>query len=220
MNTILFSLIFIAISSTAVAESHVPFEKEWLKSRITKISQANQMQSDNRLRVRNKLDPLINRLLEITPSQSEAERSSLVVGSWRSLWSDQVFGQGVDNSQVYQVVSNDGFYYNISRVDSERGVFTNFLRGAYEVKGSYLAIEFTSNKLVPSFYPPSTNLTNLANRFEEGEIEAFPIPGPIGVTGALLNIYVDHDLRIVYGNSMSDSRPRVFILSRQEIIGD
>lgn len=189
-----------------------------LKDDIKTIALANRDDTVNSLQVRNTLQPLINELVALTPSRSEAEKLDQVVGAWRNLWSDQQFGPGVDPAQVYQVVSDDGYYYNISLAHSPQGDVTNFLRGAYDDQGSYLAIEFTANSVRPGFFAPGTDLKALAANFEAGEIEAQPVPGPIGVTGALINAYVDDDLRIVTGNSTADSQLRLFILERVESV--
>ncbi|SMF42723.1 hypothetical protein [Pseudobacteriovorax antillogorgiicola] len=212
------SLSLLLVSAPALSKGDKPSRIDVLKGMIVAISKDNTANMENRLEVRNQLDPLVNELLELSPSQTEGERASLVAGAWKSLWSDQSFGFGVDYQQVYQVVSEDGYYYNISKVQGPEGVFTNFLRGAYESQGSYLAIEFTANELSPGFFPAKTQLVNLAEDFEAGLINSFSIPGPIGVTGVLMNIYVDDELRLVYGNSVSDTRPRLFVLERTQAI--
>ena len=209
--------IFTISPSASAHAGHDP-QTRLLKRKILRIAERNRENPD-RLRIRNRLDPLVNTLVERTPNLTQEERARLVQGSWRSLWSDQEFGRGVDYSQVYQVVTGDNYYYNISKVHSPDGVVTNYLRGAFEAKDSYLAIEFTANAIVPGFPEDQTDLYQLATSYEAGEIRGIDIPGPLGVTGALLNIYVDRDLRIVYGNSSSDTRPRLFILRRQSTVG-
>lgn len=219
MKTLLMFLTpIIAMSSASQGRTAGESRLDYLKGSIIQIGKNNQNNLEEILDVRNQLDPLVNELLELAPSQTEAQRASLAVGGWKHIWSDQEFGYGSDLSQIYQVVSPKGFYYNISKVDSPRGELTNFLRGAYQDKGSYLSIEFTNNQATFGFYPAGTDLAHLAEEFESGHIPSQSIPGPIGVTGILMNIYVDHDLRIVYGNSISDSRPRLFLLERSAII--
>ena len=192
--------------------------KEFYKKVLISVAKKNR-NNPQKLFVRNMLDPLVNILVEKSKSRTEAEKLAMIEGTWRSLWSDQVFGQGVDNDQVYQVVSGDGYYYNISKIDSENGALTAFLRGQFDVKESYLAIEFTANSIQFGFPKQGADLLKLATDVESGEIPTTPIPGPIGVTGALMNIYVDEDLRIVMGNSSADSRPRLFILQRAQSRG-
>ena len=200
----------------AMAAENLEIEK--VKKGIVAIAKSDFAREGNQLVVRNILDPLVNTLVEMAPSQSEDERAALGGGGWKSLWTDQGFGPGTDLDQVYQVVSPNGFYYNISKNDSPRGVVTNFLRGAYTSQGSYLAIEFTANSISPSFFQAGTDLSELAQNFEDGAIQGISIPGPIGVTGVLMNIYVDKTLRIVYGNSTADVRPRLFLLERADVI--
>jgi len=187
---------------------------EELKRNIQSISKANINRTDNYLEVRNELQPLVNELLALTPDRLEAEKLDDVAGAWRNLWSDQEFGPGVDASQVYQVVSKDGYYYNISRNVSPKGEFTNFLRGIYEDQGSYLKIEFTDNSVSPNFYEAGTPLVQLAKNFEAKMIPSQSIGGPIGVKGVLINSYVDDQLRIVTGNSSSSTDLSLFVLER------
>ncbi|MFW7378904.1 MAG: hypothetical protein ACOH5I_08870 [Oligoflexus sp.] len=189
-----------------------------IKQEIKQIARENIDRTDNFLEVRNQLQPLVNEIVELSPNRLEAEKLDQVVGAWRNLWSDQEFGPGTDPKQVYQSVSPDGYYYNISLANTPRGEFTNFLRGAYNDEGSYLRIEFTDNALTEGFYEPGTEIFELAEDFEAGKIEANSIPGPIGVKGVLINLYVDEDLRIVTGNSTSDSALRLFVLERVESI--
>lgn len=191
---------------------------EQLKKSILTIARANTSRTDNFLEVRNQLQPLVNELLKLAPDRLEAEKLPEVVGGWRNLWSDMPFGEGVDPTQVYQAVSEDGYYYNIARTVTRQGEFTSFLRGSYTNQGSYLRIEFTANSIRSEFYSAGTALLKLAEDFEAKLIPAKAIGGPIGVTGILINAYVDQDLRIVTGNSISDSDLSLFILERAETI--
>jgi hypothetical protein len=187
---------------------------EQLKLSIRTIAAANTSRTDNYLEVRNQLQPLVNELLELAPDRLEAEKLPQVLGGWRNLWSDQPFGEGVDPTQVYQAVSKDGYYYNISKTLTAKGEFTSFLRGMYSDQGSYLRIEFTANSISPGFQPIGTSVLTLAEDFEAQKIPATAIGGPIGVTGILINAYVDEELRIVTGNSVSDTDLSLFILER------
>ncbi|NRA65882.1 MAG: hypothetical protein HRU19_15450 [Pseudobacteriovorax sp.] len=203
-----------ALSDTNDKQNRV----EELKATIIEIAGDATRNDAPALLTRNSLDPLVNELLELSPTATEPERAALVAGGWRNVWTDNGFGPGTDPFSVYQVVSKDGFYYNISSVTTAAGTFTSFLRGAYETKASYLAIEFTSNGINNTVYHPGTNLIDLAQRVEAGQVATTPVPGPIGVTGVLMNIFVDDELRIVYGNSSFNSRPRLFILTRSDVI--
>lgn len=189
-----------------------------LKQEIKTIALANIDRTDNFPEVRKQLQPLVDELIGLVPNQPEAEKLALVAGGWRNLWSDQRFGPGVDPKQVYQAVSPEGYYYNISLIKSPIGDFTGFLRGAYTDGGNFLNIEFTSNAVRKDFYAPGTPLLALAQDFEAGNIKSLPVPGPIGVTGVLINAYVDQDFRVVTGNSKVNSNSSLFILERADVI--
>lgn len=208
--TICFSSLYASAKTDRVSE---------LKAEIKEIATTATADGRDLLAARNDLSPLVNELIAISPSQTEAERAELVVGGWVNLWTDNNFGPTLNPANVYQVVSPKGFYYNISRVPTRSGeVVTNFLRGAYEDKGSYLAIEFTANSVSNIDLNPGDELLPLAEKVEQGLLATTPVPGPIGVTGALLNVYVDEDLRIVWGNSSQNSRPLLFILERTDTV--
>ncbi|SMF54700.1 hypothetical protein [Pseudobacteriovorax antillogorgiicola] len=189
-----------------------------LKDEIVAIASANTSRVDNFSQVRMQLQPLVDELLAISTDRSEAEKINQVEGAWRNLWSDLGFGPGTNYEQVYQVVSRDGYYYNIS--ESRFGVlkFTGFLRGAYTDEGDFLAIEFTNNDIRFGFPEPGTDLVQLATDFEEGQLKSLPVPGPIGVTGVLINAYVDDELRIVTGNNSGEMGQDLFILERVDSI--
>lgn len=189
-----------------------------LKNEIKTIALANIDRTDNFKEVRAALQPLVDELLSLTPSKLEAEKLDLVVGGWRNLWTDQGFPPFVDAKQVYQAVSPDGYYYNISQSKTPLVDFTSFLRGSYKDGGNLLNIEFTANSVREGFYPIGTPLLNLAQELESGKIKSLPVPGPIGVKGVLVNAFVDQDLRIVTGNSSIDSSSTLFILERADFI--
>jgi hypothetical protein len=211
--------LFLSTAGLAGADRPDPASRmEQLKQSIRSIASANTSRTDNFLEVRNQLQPLVNELLALAPDRLEAEKLPQVVGAWRNLWSDMPFGEGVDPTQVYQAVSSAGYYYNISRIVTAQGEFTGFLRGAYSDQGSYLDIEFTANSISPDFFAPGTQLLPLAEAFEAQTIPGTSIPGPIGVKGVLINAYVDQDLRIVTGNSVSGTDLNLFILERADAI--
>ncbi len=211
--------LFLSTASLAGVRHPDPASRmEQLKQSILSIASANTSRTDNYPEVRNQLQPLVNELLALAPDLLEAEKLPQVVGGWRNLWSDMPFGPGVDPTQVYQAVSSAGYYYNISRVVTNQGDFTGFLRGAYSDQGCFLNIEFTANSIRADFFAAGTHLLALAEAFEAQTIPATSIPGPIGVKGVLVNAYVDRDLRIVTGNSSSDADMSIFILERANAI--
>ena len=192
-----------------------------LKSEILSISAQYTNEIELADEAREILQPLVDELVALTPVRTEAEKLDQVAGGWKNVWSFRTFGFGIDNNQVYQIVSKDGYYYNFSKINLGKVEFATFLRGAYEDVGEQLRIEFTNNNIRLGFYPLGTNLMELGESFEAGEIRSVAIPGPIGVTGDLINLYVDEDLRIVTGRSDGETVDDLFILRRvSEIVED
>ena len=147
------------------------------------------------------IKPLVDALVGLSEKKSEADKKDLIIGGWRNVWSYRNFGLNTNYDQVYQIVSEDGYYYNFSEIALGKVKFSGFLRGKYEDAGDKLRIEFTSNKIKFGFYEEGTDIVELIESFEAGEIRALSIPGPIGIKGDLVNLYVDDTLRIVTGRT-------------------
>ena len=214
----IFSFALALLSATALASNQQTDRVAELKEQIKSVATEATATDRDLLATKNELSPLVNELVAISPSQTEAQKAELVAGGWVNLWTDNNFGPTLNPANIYQVVSADGYYYNISEIPAATGKLTNFLRGAYTDEGSYLAIEFTANSVSNVPLTAGTDLTALANKVEQSLLATTPVRGPVGVTGVLLNVYVDDDLRIVWGNSTLNSRPLLFILERTETV--
>ena len=214
-NTCLLLLLGLFTSSLKADE----FAKQAdLKAKIVELASAYTGQVLKKDEARSKLEPLINELVALVEPRSEEEKLDEVVGGWKNLWSYRNFGFNTNYQQVYQIVSEDGYYYNLSELKVGRLSFSGFLRGAYKDAGDKLRIQFTSNKLKLGFYKEGTNIVELVESFEAGEIRAWNVPGPIGVKGNLVNLYVDDTLRIVTGKSDGDVVEDIFVLKRTNTI--
>ena len=164
------------------------------------------------------IKPLVDALVGLSEKKSEADKKDLVIGGWRNVWSYRNFGFNTNYDQVYQIVSEDGYYYNFSEIALGKVKFSGFLRGKYEDAGDKLRIEFTSNKIKFGFYEEGTDIVELIESFEAGEIRALSIPGPIGIQGDLVNLYVDDTLRIVTGRTDGGGVEDLFILTRTDLV--
>jgi hypothetical protein len=173
---------------------------------------------DNLPEFRKILDPLVDRLVEITPKQTEAEKLPRVAGSWEQIWADQAGGAPdtcISAKDIYQVVFKEGYYWNISKNITAKGQSLGLLRGTYQVLPELLRIEFTGLAFSPTYPSPGTDLTRLATRAESREFTALPKVFPVGLKGDLANVYVDRFLRIVRGKSDGDNeRTSLFVLIR------
>lgn len=236
------AMLYTAASAPAAPPDTLPPDLRQIRSRILAITFLNTDRSDNILRVREQLEPLIAPLAEWFNDNRPADEITLTQQSWRNLWYDDPdieafssvdfgpIGFEQDRRSISQVVE-DGYYYNVSqstvRFFGRTLTFQNFLKGAYtiahpagpgtsgEPRRNVVDLEFVANGIrlgpLPLFMPPST----LVEQVESGRRSLIPVPGPIGVTGKLWNLYIDEDLRISAG--IDDDEPDVidlYILTR------
>jgi|GEM_PF-2014846 len=178
-------------------------------------------EDDNNPVVAAVLDRLTDRLVAAAGPRTEDEKLPEVTGGWRQVWSDLDSGSPVCTraDRIYQVVSPDGFYWNIAEAQPPGGAppVLGFLRGEYRVTPDFLEVAFTRQAVSPVVPPAGTDLVDLATQAENGEFTALPDGPPVGVTGELANVYVDDNLRIVRGR---DDRPgseeSLFVLVRAD----
>lgn len=188
-----------------------PARKAALKAEIRRIAAANIERSDNFAEVRAELNPLIDELAASFGERPATENLAKVKGAWRQIWSDFPYPMRgpveMDPRQVYQVVTDAGYYYNLG--DNKAVGFlplTGVLRGAYEPQGTKLAIRFTRVAFRFGYLGAKRDLYDLATDIEERREYALGIPGggnapngPVGISGTLRSLYVDEDLRIDLG---------------------
>jgi hypothetical protein len=222
----------IFVPQKVVAQTQIPTnppsstsaEAKALKVRILSIAFANQTRQDNLQQVRAKLDPLIKRLVAITPPRTEPEKLYQVLGAWYQVWSDAPFYQPIpsgsyDLKHIYQVVFN-GYYWNIARfLPINQGVNTQFLRGTFRVTPESLQpVVFTKDVFGVGDIPRRSDVITYAIRAESGEYDAQPTSGftPVGLPQLpLVNLYVDNDFRILTNPPSSDNpEPVIFVFLR------
>ena len=126
-----------------------------------------------------------------------------------------------DRASIYQVIQ-DGYYYNVSEITLTLfGIpipIQTFLKGAYTLKDggpsdprrNIVDLEFVANSIRFGRLPRNFPLDPLVYLVELGWLPTTPIPGPLGVTGELWNLYIDEELRISAG--FDDSDPDVLDL--------
>lgn len=181
------------------------------KAELRRIANANMTRTDNFADVRLQVEPLIAKLTKHFGVRSAASKVQLVKGAWRQIWSDYPYPMNsvsrMDLAQVYQVVSPNGYYYNLG--DSTSFFLfgtTGILRGEYALAGNKLNIRFTDVGYRFGRLSKGKDLVQLASSIESGDTSYSGIPGggraprgPIGVSGTLETLYVDADLRIEQG---------------------
>lgn len=199
------------ISAEALTGKLTPAELAAAKADLRAIAYANISQMDQFDAVRAEIDPIVTKLRRHFGNRSAASKLPLVAGAWRQIWSDFPYpGTSLvkmDPTQVYQVVSSEGHYYNIG---DQRSFFvfptTGVLRGSYELEGNQLRVQFTNVGFRFGKLKANTDLVAYADAFESGARSYLGIPGggqapkgPVGISGTLETLYVDADLRIERG---------------------
>ena len=176
------------------------------KVQLRAICNANTTRTDNLDAVRVQVEPLVDKLARHFGRRTAAQKVPLVAGAWRQIWSDFPFTMvpfiTMDRTQIYQVVSPSGHYWNIG--DSKAAGFigiTGVLRGRYELDGARLRVEFTDSGFRFGRLDEDDDLVRYARDLETGERSylGFPGRGPVGISGTLETLYVDGDLRIERG---------------------
>jgi PAP_fibrillin len=181
------------------------------KAALREIANANTTRTDNYAQVRAQVQPLVDKLAKHFGVRPASAKLPLIKGAWKQSWSDFPFMMNgfnkMDLNQVYQVVSEDGYYYNLG--DSTAFFFlgtTGVLRGAYTTNGTKLNIEFTNVGFKFGRLSKSRDLVSYASAFEAGTTTSIGIPGggrapkgPVGIKGTLETLYADADLRIERG---------------------
>ncbi len=180
---------------------------------------------DNTAEIRASLNTMVEELVALAPQRTESEKASEVAGGWLQIWSDNPFTT-VDNicfdtDHIYQIVSLDGYYYNISQVDAFGSSLGYFIRGIYESQEDALPVEFTDAYFSMAPLVSGTDLLDLVQTAENGEIVPAQIPPTpvVGITGTLGNIYVDEELRIITdGSSAVANSSDLYIMRRQAAV--
>jgi PAP_fibrillin len=194
-----------------------------LKAAVLRVSERAQGtcdQDDNNPVVAAVVNRLTDRLVAAAGSRTEAQKLPQVAGAWKQVWSNLDSSSPVCTraDQIYQVVSPDGFYWNIAENVVPGGASVQgFLRGQYEVTPNFLRIQFTRQAVSPVLVPTGTDLVDLAGQAEAGAFTPLPDSPPVGVRGELQNTYVDDDLRIVRGRDDRPGSPEsIFVLVRAD----
>ena len=181
----------------------------------------------NPLEQRELLNHFINELKRITNYVTPVTYPiDKIAGSWKQIFTDQIYPMPayleLDEDYVYQIVSKENHYWNISRIDLLGIVPTvGCLRGKYEcIPGEpSVNVEFTKSGFRPGYFPGYVPVTEYANSLESGNRWVFSFgsgvapSGPVGITGKLTSVYVDSEIRIDMGEQydLKDEAGKVLI---------
>jgi hypothetical protein len=195
------------------------------KRALRALASANIDRTDNLPAVRAQVDPLVAKLARHFGTRSAVQKLPLVKGAWRQSWTDFPYPMAkylsMDPRQTYQVVTADGYYYNLGD-DTAAGFLglTGVLRGSYAPAGALLRIRFTASGFRLGRLAQGEDLFALAQGLESGARYYFGIPGgghapngPIDISGTLETLYVDGDLRVERGtqDDFKDASGKVLV---------
>jgi PAP_fibrillin len=204
---------------------------EKLKADILQLATSFQGQGDPDRSKQQQLERMVDQLVKLRPQKPVAERLSLLEGAWKQVWGPYDYRsnkRGVDPAldveRIYQVVSRDGYYYNVNpdpRHDQPR---IGLLRGEYVLapdEPSSLHVRFTRFDQLKGCPPQGLSYIDLPKRMEQGELSQTSWLVPSFVVrwffgkGTLREVYTDQDMRITYGSSQKDPENNaIYILKR------
>ena len=204
-----------------------------LKNNIVTTAQKYQGKGDPDYKIQKELEPMVEKLISLSPQPKVSDRLPLLFGVWKQVWGPYEYKdnkRGVDPSlkadEIYQVVSPEGYYYNVNpnldpKTNKEQRV--DFLRGEYKLSKTNpngLDVKFTKfigTKTRPSDKP-------IYSYVDEAERDQLPnqvtvVPRTIVrlffAGGTLQEVYTDGNLRILYGtNSKEFKNKYLYIMTK------
>lgn len=225
----LFSIfIFGLFSATAQANTTAD-----LKKQILQLAQSYEGQGDPDQSKQKTLEPLVDELVKLNPMPPVKDRLTLLDGAWKQVWGpyeykndDGSIDPQIGIKEIYQVVSKDGYYYNVAPYypdapDKNREQ-VGLLRGEFELDtqdANGLRVKFTN---YPGVDPrPEGNIWELAPQAEAGTLQNEITIVPTFIVklffggGKLEEVYTDQDMRILYGTSnKSNARRNLYVMTR------
>lgn len=229
---------FMMVAGTAAraADMEPPRPVEVVKADILSLAESFRGLGDPDRSRQDQLEVLVSELLRVAPQPPVHQRIDRIAGAWQQVWGPYDYSgdkrgveASIDIDHIYQVVSADGYYYNVNpdprepRAEDRR---IGLLRGVFEVapdRDDVLNVRFVKFTRIVGCPPPGLDYTDLPDRSEAralpGErwlVPAFLVRWFFG-KGALREVYTDADLRITYGSARDDlDRNFIYILRRVE----
>lgn len=204
-----------------------------LKNKIITIASKYEGKGDPDFKIQNELEPYVNQLIKLAPQKPIKERLPVLAGLWKQVWGPYDYrndNRGVDPTldvkEIYQYVSSNGYYYNISpqlnkRTGKEESI--GYLKGEYEFSDTD---ENSLNVHFVKFPGMKTRPTDreFYDFVAEAEADALPNQKTIVPTwivklffrgGSLIEVYTDNDVRILYGSNKSDFKNKyLYVMKR------
>ena len=235
-------MVGVMVSVARAAPANLPPNLVAVRQQVIDICKANTTRDDNIQAVRAQLSPLLAQLSAWFAANRPANEVALTQQPWKSLWYDDPtidefsnssfggFQLRLNKAAIYQVVEN-GYYFNISEstITTRQGTarIQTYLKGAYTVLnpaspanagGNFVNVvnlRFVFNGIRFGPLADGQDLRRLTRSANARILPILQVPGPIGITGKLWNLYVDDELRISAG--FEDDKPGeldLYILQR------
>lgn len=207
-----FVALFIMFSLTNLTSASEQLHQ--VKKEILELASSFEGQVDHEGELQEALEEKIDILLTLIPHLTMAEKAKRAVGAWRQVWGPYSYDgsnsipRGMLVNQIFQVIDAKGHYYNFADY-KWLGLRTRiFLRGNFSVEEDRIEVVFNKSGIVLG--NRNAPRSQLARDLESGIARAIRFPDrfpPIGVTGALIEVYADKDIRINYGINGDETRP-------------
>lgn len=204
-----------------------------LKQKIVATAQKYQGQGDPDFKIQKELEPLVNKLITLKPQANVKERLPLLFGVWKQVWGpyeyrkdDRSVDPTLNPKEIYQVISPEGFYYNVSpnmdaKTNKEKNI--NYLRGQYKIsEKDSIGIDVKFVKFIGMKTRPVEK--EIYQYVDEAERDQLPnqitvVPRPIVKLffggGTLREVYTDDNLRILYGsNNKEFAKQYLYVMTK------
>ena len=204
-----------------------------LKATIVEHAKKYEGMGDPDYKIQKELEPLVTQLLLLNPQPNIQERLPILAGVWKQVWGPYEYRNNkrdvdpsLDVNEIYQVLSPEGFYYNVSpnldkKTRKEKNI--NYLRGQYTLsKTDPIGLDVKFIKFIGMKNRP----TEKAIYDYADEAERDQLPTQITVVpaflvklffggGTLREVYTDQDIRILYGSNGSEFKNQyLYVMTR------
>jgi len=224
--TIIPLLILSIFTSVCSAKELDLMNLEELKTELVQRASKYTGLGDPDFKIQNELEPIVNKMLELSPQQPVKDRLPLLYGVWKQVWGPYEYkndSRGVDPTlgvnEIYQVIDADGFYYNVSpnyKNGDRKRERINYLKGQYrisETSSNGLNVKFRKF-LGMSKRPLDRPIYDFVNEAENGTLPNQVTVVPTFIVrlffggGTLLEVYTDSTMRILYASGNADFKKK------------
>jgi hypothetical protein len=207
-----------------------------LKQNIVTTALKYQGQGDPEFKIQKELEPLVQKLLILKPQTKVNDRLSLLFGVWKQVWgpyeyrkNDRSVDPTLNATEIYQVISPEGFYYNVSpnmdeKTNKEKNI--NYLKGQYTLsKLDPIGLDVKFVKFIGMKNRPTEK--PIYEYIDEAERDQLPTQITVVPSflvklffggGTLREIYTDENLRILYGTNNKEFKNQyLYIMTKVKL---